>query len=88
MRYITGTDCHDWSVYPQQDKKDKSDIQYSYLKCLPTFKGLVMSLTDSKRVTTAYYELKEPFINDINLSINGNQFNIPLSQGLNIREFN
>ena len=60
LRYITGTDCHDWSVYPQQDKKDKSDIKYSYLKCLPTFKGLVMSLTDSKRVTTAYYELKQP----------------------------
>lgn len=84
LRYITGTDCHDWSVYPQQDKNDKSDIQYSYLKCLPTFKGLVMSLTDSKRVTTAYYDLKQPFINDINLSINGNQFIIPLSQGLNV----
>lgn len=84
LRYITGTDCHDWSVYPQQDKKDKSDIQYSYLKCLPTFKGLVMSLTDSKRVTTAYYELKQPFIDNINLSVNGNQYTIPLSQGLNV----
>lgn len=84
LRYITGTDCHDWSVYPQQDKKDKSDIKYSYLKCLPTFKGLVMSLTDSKRVTTAYYELKQPFINNINLSVNGSQYTIPLSQGLNV----
>lgn len=84
LRYITGTDCHDWSVYPQQDKNDKSDIQYSYLKCLPTFKGLVMALTDSKRVTTAYYELKQPFINNINLSINGNPITIPLSQGLNV----
>lgn len=84
LRYITGTDCHDWSVYPKQDKTDKSDIQYSYLKCLPTFKGLVMALTDSKRVTTAYYELKSSFINNLNLSINGNQFNIPLSQGLNV----
>lgn len=84
LRYITGTDCHDWSVYPQQDKKDKSDIKYSYLKCLPTFKGLVMSLTDSKRVTTAYYELKQPFIDKISLSINGRQYTIPLSQGLNV----
>ena len=68
----------------KQDKKDKSDIKYSYLKCLPTFKGLVMSLTDSKRVTTAYYELKQPFINNINLSVNGSQYTIPLSQGLNV----
>ena len=84
LRYITGTDCHDWSVYPQQDEKDKSDIKYSYLKCLPTFKGLVMSLTDSKRVTTAYYELKQPFIDNINLFVNGSQYTIPLSQGLNV----
>ena len=43
-----------------------------------------MSLTDSKRVTTAYYELKQPFINNINLSVNGSQYTIPLSQGLNV----
>src|SRR5699024_102279 len=84
LRYITGTDCHDWSVYPQQDNKDKTDIQYSYLKCLPTFKGLVMSLTDSKRVTTAYYELNKPFIENLEISINGEKNIIPLSQGLNV----
>lgn len=84
LRYITGTDCHNWSVYPQQDKNDKTDIQYSYLRCLPTFKGLVMSLTDSKRVTTAYYEINKPFIESLEISINGEKNIIPLSQGLNV----
>ena len=84
LRYITGTDCHNWLVYPQQDEKDKSDIKFSYLKCLPTFKGLVMALTDSKRVTTAYYELRKPFIKSIDLNINNVPINIPLSQGLNV----
>lgn len=84
LRYITGTDCHNWLVYPQQDEKDKSDIKFSYLKCLPTFKGLVMALTDSKRVTTAYYELRKPFIKSIDLKISNIPINIPLSQGLNV----
>lgn len=84
LRYITGTDCHNWSVYPQQDENDKTDIQYSYLRCLPTFKGLVMSLTDSKRVTTAYYEINKPFIESLEISINGEKNIIPLSQGLNV----
>ena len=34
MRYITGTDCHDWTVYPKQKEADKSDIRYSYIKSL------------------------------------------------------
>lgn len=84
LRYITGTDCHNWSVYPQQFPGDKSDIKFSYLKCLPTFKGLVMALTDSKRVTTANFNLKKPFIKEINLTLNSSPISIELSQGLNV----
>ena len=42
VRFVTGTDCHDWTVYPAEDKSDKSPSQfpYTYAKCLPTFKGL------------------------------------------------
>ena len=69
MRYITGTDCHDWTVYPKQKKTDKSDIRYSYIKSLPTFKGLVMALTESRRVTTAYYDIRKPYLDKISLNI-------------------
>ena len=84
LRYITGTDCHVWDVYPQQTRKDKSDIKYSYLKCLPTFKGLVMSLTDSKRVSTSEYSIAKPFIKELNISINGKNKTVELSSGLNV----
>lgn len=43
-----------------------------------------MSLTDSKRVTTAYYEINKPFIESLEISINGEKNIIPLSQGLNV----
>lgn len=84
LKYITGTDCHNWSVYPKQDPKDKTDIKFSYLKCLPTFKGLVMALTDSKRVTTAKYLIRKPFVESIELSIDDIPITIPLSSGLNV----
>ena len=84
LRYITGTDCHVWEVYPQQKRGDKSDIKYSYLKCLPTFKGLVMALTDSKRVSTSKYNIAKPYIPNLNININGKQRKIELSQGLNV----
>lgn len=84
LRYITGTDCHVWDVYPQQTRKDKSDIKYSYLKCLPTFKGVVMSLTESKRVSTSEYSIAKPFIEELNISINGKDKKVKLSSGLNV----
>ena len=84
LRYITGTDCHDWEVYPKQNKKDRTKIQYSYLKCLPTFKGLVMALTNEKRVSTSKYRLSEPFLERLGISIDGEKYSIDLSPGLNV----
>ena len=84
LRYITGTDCHDWSVYPQQDKNDKTDIKYSYVKSLPTFKGLVMALTEPQRITTSPFEITKPFIKKIGLTLNGKNNDIKLSPGLNV----
>lgn len=84
LRYITGTDCHVWEVYPQQNRNDKSDIKYSYLKCLPTFKGLVMALTDEKRVSTSKYDISKPYIESLKININGKQKIIELSPGLNV----
>lgn len=84
LRYITGTDCHVWNVYPQQDENDKTDIKYSYIKSLPTFKGLVMALTEPKRVTTSLFEVTKPFIPKINMKLNGKENDINLSSGLNV----
>ena len=51
IRFVTGTDCHDWTVYPREDKSDTvAEFPYTYAKCLPTFKGLVMAVTDHLRL--------------------------------------
>ena len=51
VRFVTGTDCHDWSVYPAETPQDTiTDFPYTYAKCLPTFKGLVMAITDHNRL--------------------------------------
>lgn len=84
LKYITGSDCHVWSVYPKQDEKDTTDVQFSYLKCLPTFKGLVMSLTEPKRVSTLKYDILKPFIEEIDINVDGILKKIPLSSGLNV----
>ena len=84
LRYITGTDCHMWEVYPQQKTNDKSDIKYSYLKCLPTFKGLVMALTGIQRVSTSQYMISKPFLELIELNINGTKYDVNLSSGINV----
>ena len=43
---ITGSDCHDWSVYPKHDKNTKNtSLYFSKIKALPTFKGLLLALT-------------------------------------------
>ena len=43
---ITGSDCHVWSAYQNKDDKIKEEKEYlTTIKCLPTFKGLVLSLT-------------------------------------------
>lgn len=84
LKYITGSDCHVWSVYPKQDEKDTTDVQFSYLKCLPTFKGLVMSLTEPKRVSTSKYDILKPFIEEIDINVDGILNKIPLSSGLNV----
>ena len=42
---ITGSDCHDWSVYPAHSKEQPYLPSLLKLKSLPTFKGLHISLT-------------------------------------------
>lgn len=84
LRFITGTDCHDWSVYPSQDKTCKQDVTFSYMKSLCTFKGLVMALTEPSRIEIGNYDIKNPFVEELPIIIGGENNCIPLSSGINV----
>lgn len=44
---ISGSDCHQWEVYPKHDKNENilNKKFYTTIKALPTFKGLLLALT-------------------------------------------
>lgn len=86
LRFVTGSDCHDWRFYPKENEKDTSEFRYTYVKCLPTFKGLVMAVTDYRRIKTvnSFFNPSEFFLPEIKIAINGVEKNIPLSRGLNV----
>ena len=86
IRFITGSDCHDWRVYPKETSSDSSEFVYSYVKCLPTFKGLVMAITDHRRIkrVNSFFNVAESYLSEINLTISDEQYTIPLSRGINV----
>lgn len=83
---ITGSDCHEWEAYPYRDSKSKKiERKFSSLKCLPTFKGLLMAISsfgsraNRNNNTNAHYiekiklgELEFPLTNGINAIIGDN----------------
>lgn len=87
LRFITGTDCHDWFCYPAEDSFDKTvDFPYTYAKCLPTFKGLVMAITDYSRLKTvnSFFSGSQKYVKKISFKVGETIFDIPLSQGINV----
>lgn len=88
IRFITGSDCHDWNVYPKHDIRERNDINFSftYLKCLPTFRGLAMAFSDTRRISTSDYIFTSSSkkLDKIQLSINNEDFDIELSPGINV----
>lgn len=86
MRFITGSDCHDWRFYPKETENDNEQFTYSYVKCLPTFRGLVMAITDYKRIKTvnSFFNPIEYYIPKVELFINEEEKEIPLSKGINV----
>lgn len=86
IRFITGSDCHDWRYYPRETENDKTEFVYTYVKCLPCFRGLVMAITDHRRLKTvnSFFNPTETYTKSIKITIDGMSYNIPLSRGINV----
>ncbi len=79
---ISGSDCHEWSAYPKHDSNSKCTPLLLYMEALPTFRGLVMSLTNPKRFTSENVKRKA-FIEEIKYTKSGISNKINLSSGIN-----
>lgn len=86
LRLITGSDCHSWSIYPKVEGEKDSEFEFTYLKCLPTFKGLVMAMTDYTRIkrNDSFFSVDDKKLKQIKLSIDEEVISIPLSKGINV----
>lgn len=84
LRFITGSDCHNWEYYPNS-KENEEDVRFTYLKALPTFKGLVMAITDYHRINySGSFWGQGKFIEELCIKIKGKKNRIPLSRGINV----
>ena len=82
LRFVTGSDCHIWAKYPEEN----DDFSFTYLKCLPTFRGLAMSVTNIKRINYVnnFYSTTDKYLDSINIEIDNNKYDIKLSKGINV----
>lgn len=81
--FVVGSDCHDWATYPG---REGGEISFSSLKCLPTFEGLLMAITDPSRIKVgdcSFFSASSSKLDSLELSIDGKRFDIPLSPGIN-----
>ena len=87
VKFITSSDCHDWNIYPKIDINDNiNDYPYTYLKCLPTFKGLVMAITDYRRISLnqSFFSSSSRYLGEIKYNVNNEEKIIELSKGINV----
>lgn len=82
LRFVTGSDCHNWSDYPEEN----DEFSFTYLKCLPTFRGLAMAVTNVKRINFVnnFYSNTDKYLNNIDLQIDTKKYDIKLSKGINV----
>ena len=84
MKFITGSDCHERSKY-STISTDKN-FNFTYLKCLPTFRGLMMAVTGFSRIkvgVNSFFSAKAP-VKNIELNINENKYDLEMSRGINV----
>lgn len=81
LSFVSGSDCHDWAVYPKHDKnEDMLDKNYYFtIKAKPNFTGLVMALTSPESRFGRKESVDYQYIKSI--SLNGKK--IELSPGIN-----
>lgn len=86
LRMITGSDCHQWRVYPKEDESSTGEFAFTFIKCLPCFRGLVMAVTDTRRIklTNSFFNPTEYRLENIIYKIDGEEHTIPLSSGINV----
>ena len=80
---ISGSDCHDWNVYPLHDMTKKEKPLLIKMKAEASFRGLVMSITNTKRFVIDDDCSRKPFIEQIKIKIKNEDKYIPLSYGIN-----
>lgn len=87
--FVLGSDCHNWDVYPQHDKHSLTQVDemaFSSIKCLPSFRGLLMAVTDSSRIKVgevAFFNSGAPKLDGMDVSVDGQSYHVPLSPGIN-----
>lgn len=85
LRFITGSDCHEWCSYPNYDHNTIGEGNFTYIKALPTFKGLAMAITDYHRInyTNSFFGQGKS-VDKVLLSIGEEEVEIPFSKGINV----
>ena len=77
---VTGSDCHDWTVYPNHDAKNiNSQFHHSRAKILPTFKGLLMAVTSPETRINTQENRNRDYISSFSIG----DVECPLVNGIN-----
>lgn len=77
---ITGSDCHQWEAYPYRDLKSKKiERKFTSIKCLPSFKGLLMAISSFGSRANRNSNTNQQYIEKIKLG----DVEIPLANGIN-----
>ena len=84
LRFLTGSDCHRWRYYPYSEENEKIEFKFTYIKSLPSFKGLAMAVTDHHRIEleNSFFNPNEKYFKEVIIDIDGKENIIPLSKGL------
>ncbi len=83
INLIVGSDCHEWEYYPSHHN-GRCPAELMYMKALPTFQGLVMSITDCSRIYKYIEPSKENTLKQLELLIDGATKTIELSDNINV----